>query len=733
MKSTRPAQDIVPYKYTFHFVLIVILISICYANTLVQEWHFDDYPNIVDDQNIHWEDISLDTVIKTITNDAYGSARFTRPLPRISFGLNYYLSGLHTFSYHLTNILIHIITASFAYLVFIHFLEVLAVKGKSNWNKEILWQDIALLGAVLWAIHPLQTQAVTFIVQRMATMAAMFYIMSMFCYMKARAGNRKKSQIVFFYLVSFVLWICAIASKENAVLLPMSLVLYEVIFFGINRKKIVSVALMIGVLIIVSFIFLSITRERTATSPINIVSLLAERILTPYDARPFTLTERLLTESRILLYYLFLVICPVSDYFSMESDIQISTNVFNPPTTLLSILIIVTMVVFSTVFCKKYRLLSFAILFFFVNHLVESSVIGLELYFEHRNYLPSMFIYLYISYFMMWGIHYYAVHRRRLMKSLVIFFVTMILISEGNATFLRNDNWRSEESLCLDNIEKAPNNIRPRISLASYYIRKNRLDEAQDLLEESERIVDSGTVPIQKNWLGMLYHNYGAVYYQKSDSANAIDYLLKSVEFDQYSWKTHSLLGLLFYKDGNLDQSVKAYTNSVNIYDGDTKVFNMFGRALFESGDVEIALEALQKALDLSGKNNDPQLTATIQLNIVACYLFLGDIDNAQRSFDSIRENTNDIAYMMYRSIIYPELSDESFAHIADVLVRNREQFCDWAALVRENRFPGIIYPSIEEIESSLLQIYNEKLDDLIGFLGEEKENSKTCLLNEDG
>lgn len=749
MDKLASKADLSTYKKIFHFLLIALLISIIYSNTLGQEWHFDDYPNIVEDKTIHLSDITFDSVWELVTTKAFGLKGIWRPISRLTFGLNYYFNGLNTLSFHLTNIVIHFITAIFVYLVFQKTLMILKGRGETAINK-IACEDVALLGALLWAIHPMQTQAVTYIVQRMASLAAMFYIMGIFFYIKGRVFKNELKTILY-YCASIVCCLLAALSKENAIFVFISIILYEIIFFGISKKKIYYIIGLLVLFFIAAAAIVYFTQENSFGSVDKIISAFKESFIAPYAYRPFTMTERLMTEFRILVWYIFLIICPIADFLALESDISVSTGLFQPLSTIFSIIVLVALFIGSLFFYKKFKLLSFAILFFFVNHIVESSFIGLELYFEHRNYLSSIFIYLMISYILMSLYVYYINNNRVAMQYIVVFFMVCVLVSEGNATYLRNDVWSTEETLHLDNINKSPDNIRPRISLSSYYMQQGKFEEAIDLLRAGEVIVNSGLVRVQKNWIGLLYHNLGAVYYRMSELDKAKINLLKSIEYNQNSWETHLMLGMIFFTQDNIDQSVKAFSNAVTLNPSDAKLFNMFGRTLYAFRQYNAAIEAFNRGLELAQQDNKYDVIKTIHFNLIACYIAQEDFVNAKRILLLVEKNYDyvvykysvyseylkqplqeinvysDIIYHMYKLILYPEDYNESLNEIAVFLSKSDKSYCEFIKEVEENKYLGIIYPSIHDIKIDLSKFYNDEIDRLTDALENKKEGSPDC------
>jgi hypothetical protein len=212
------------------FSLLFFLIIIVYGNTFQASWHLDDYSNIVNNPVIKITDLYPQTLFKSFfagrEGDVYPQKSIYRPIACLSFALNWYVDQHNVFGYHLVNIVIHFLTAFFLYLTLLNLFNTPNLKEKYSGSEFF----IALLAATLWAINPIQTQAVTYIVQRMAAMATMFYILALYFYTKARVENIKYKKNIFFFCC-FLSFIFAIGSKENAATLPVALILLEIIFF----------------------------------------------------------------------------------------------------------------------------------------------------------------------------------------------------------------------------------------------------------------------------------------------------------------------------------------------------------------------------------------------------------------------------------------------------------------------------------------------------------------------
>jgi hypothetical protein len=209
----------VRFKYTgalSALVLLFLLILIIYSNTFDAAWHLDDYQNIT--HNPHFnkiKNLNVSTLWASLHSPI--NQRISRPVAMLSFALNWYIGSNQVVGYHFVNLLIHLLTAFFLYLTIVSLFKTSNLKDRYRESAGF----IALLAAVLWAIHPIQTQAVTYIVQRMASMAAMFYIFSLYCYLRARLEPLKKYRRIFLLCCGFS-FLLGIGSKENAATLPIA-------------------------------------------------------------------------------------------------------------------------------------------------------------------------------------------------------------------------------------------------------------------------------------------------------------------------------------------------------------------------------------------------------------------------------------------------------------------------------------------------------------------------------
>lgn len=516
-------------RYVWVLFLLATIISIVYSNTIDSDWQLDDKANIVHNQGVHINELSLESIWKASFSKAFHYNY--RPLPNLSFGFNWYFGGSNPKGYHIINIAIHVLSSFFLFFLILNLFKSPNLKDKYDSQDTFF---VSLLSAILWALNPIQTQAVTYIVQRMTSMSAMFYVISILSYVMARnhtlnklylVGNsRIRMPALFFYFLSIASYFCAFFSKENAAILPLSIIIVEAIFFRdlsdckINWMWIVPlVSVFFSVAVIAVLVFTD-----------GNFLFFVER----YKYRPFTIYERLFTEPRVVLHYLTQIFYPMSERLSIAHDVTISKNILQPWTTFPSIMVIFALVFTGFAQTKKRPLLSFAILFYFLNHVVESTVLPLELVFEHRNYLPSMFLFLPFAE----AINSIIKRNRdknRTYLFVVIIFVTLLIVFFGLNTFRRNSVWKTNLSIWYDALRKAPKDLRSANNVATALAWREGavyrdFDTAIFILNKALTLNNI----IRKDVYREIYGNLGNLYFKKNNFEKAIWFHKKSLEVD---------------------------------------------------------------------------------------------------------------------------------------------------------------------------------------------------------
>lgn len=604
--------------------LFGVLVFLIYSNSLDCSWQFDDITNITNNKYLQIEDLSLHSLRRTLVADPGRPGAIYRPVACLTFGLNHYFGELQVRGYHLVNIVIHLLSSIFLFLFILHTLN--SFSSDSEYASRSYF--IALMAALMWAIHPIQIQSVTYIVQRMTSFAGLFYVLSLYLYAKGRTNRIKGVKVVCFSLcaVSFAL---GFGAKENAVLLPVSLVLYEILVIqkgnsAFIRRRMKGILLILAGVVFLSVLYLHYWRGGVFS------------FLEGYEDRPFSLSERLLTEPRIILFYVSLLIYPMPHRFSVAHSMEISRSLIDPPSTLLSILAITGSVVFLILRARKNPLISFSFLFFLLNHLVESSAIPLELIFEHRNYVPSMMFFLP---FALWfnallnsRIRQWAI--RPLASGLILF----ILIFLGCSTYLRNIVWKNPGTLWTDALQKAPDQLRVHHNLGLYYHETGLKQEALSHYLQALRssVIQRKDEPVGVFYqLGQLYVEVGeyekaksaykqaismkpdlssalvnlaSIYDQEGDRTTANEYLIKALKAGPNDPTVNLNVGLYYLRARNPEAAIHHLAKALKEKKLESKSLMYLGIASEQRELYEVSEHQFKDSLALNPKNITPHL-----------------------------------------------------------------------------------------------------------------------------
>ena len=501
-------------RYCFALTALLVALLVIYWPSFKGDWYLDDFRNIHKNPNVHLTSLTAGEIAKSFYGMDPTHSRFNRPIAYLSLALNYYCGGTDPFGYHVVNFLIHYTTAVFLFLLTLSILKLPVFKKRYG---EAAWA-IALLSSLLWATHPIQVNAVTYIVQRMASLAGLFTVLSLYGYVKARANQQHSIDQGRFpygwYAACIIAGGCAVASKENAAMLPFSLLLLEILLirtdpFSRQTRQLVKLLIPPVVIFLLLVVFLGGLSVFQSS----------------YGSRPFTLTERVLTEPRVIFFYIGQLLHPSGATFALLHDIPISTSFFSPWTTLPAILLIISSMGVCLLFGRKWPLFAFCYLFFFLNHAIEGSFISLELIFEHRNYLPSFFFFMLPAIGIIRIFDYFAYSA--ILRNFAAIGVGVWIMGQAHTTYMQNSLFRNQILFWNTNVDLYPNLHRPRHNLSKVLLIHGFEDEAK--MEMRQSLDGKSAARIHQKYI--TTYNLGVYYYSKMDYQKALDqfsFILKS-------------------------------------------------------------------------------------------------------------------------------------------------------------------------------------------------------------
>ena len=590
-----------------HVLLITTLGILVYSNTLQVPFVFDDYFSIVDNPDIR----NLPGLIKdALSGHAYHPNRYVGFL---TFAVNYRFGGLEVTGYHLVNLLIHLANALLVYALLIltfraPFLRNSVLQGAAR--------PVALLAGALFVVHPLQTQAVTYIVQRLTSLAATFYLSTLVLYALARlnAGENRffSAKGWVFYLASVATAILAMRTKEIAFTLPLLLSLYEFLFFeGSLRKRSLALAPHLLTMLIIPLGMLHLGRSAG-----EIIGEL--RQATEFQPTA-TRYEYLVTQFRVIVTYLRLLVLPVHQ--NLDYDYPISTSFFAPP-VFVSFLLLATLFLLaiylhcisspisdgasSSLVARSpsraadpaARLISFGILWFFIALSVESSLIPItDVIFEHRVYLPSVGAFMGAAVaFVLLG----AKARRRVPAWGLTVLATAAVLSLAVGTWKRNEVWKTEETLWRDVVEKSPRNARAYSNLGALLGEAGRTEEAIAALSTAIRFQPNNT---------KARVNLGTALASVGRREEAMRILFEAVRIEPDNANALNNLGTVLTDAGRLDEAITILNQAVRYRPENARPHYNLGRAYLAAGRNVEGVAALETAVRLKPDYDDARVT----------------------------------------------------------------------------------------------------------------------------
>lgn len=348
------------------FCIIAALILIAYSNTFTAAFHFDDNPSIVENP-----------YIKRVTWDNFTQMLHgTRPVVNLSLMLNYAVSGMNVVGWHIFNIGFHIANSCFVFLLILWTLE-LPTLSQGYGDKA---RRMALFGALLFGLHPVQTEAVTYIISRTELLAAFFYLATILLFIKGATTRRFG-----YYFGALLTAALAMGSKEWAVTLPATLFLYDLLFLSNGSFKTAMKRWKAHGLVALSWGVLMYTMSTTKLSGAGF-SVVGTNNITPWSY--------LLTSCNVLWTYIRLLFIPIEQ--NLDYEYPLSRSLFEFPTILSVIGHLLVIGAAIWVFMKrKWTLIPFGLAWFYITMSPTQSFVPiLDVIFEHRVYLPSIGIFI---------------------------------------------------------------------------------------------------------------------------------------------------------------------------------------------------------------------------------------------------------------------------------------------------------------------------------------------------
>ncbi len=640
----------------FTLSLAVIL---AYGNTLFHSFHFDDIPSILEKPWIR----GLDKIPEFIFS------YWQRPLVILSFNLNHAISEFEVWSYHVFNILFHLAATLLVYQLAQLIVRISpATLTVQSENKS---SPIPFLAALLFALHPLNTQSVTYISSRSSVLATCFYLASLILFFNGVLKRKKavssvqskKSKGVVYFFMAAVCFIFGVLSKQIIFSLPIVLFLFHFYFISSARfsrwcveqlKWIVFAAVPLGGAIIYKQFWV---RGFAAAST------------TPYSASEYFLTQTFVIPFEYLRKLMFPFNLNIDIDFPVISNGSVWTN-WTGILALSAYTAACILVSRRRDVSFNRRLIGFGMAWILITLLPTSSVVPLlDLAVEHRTYLPMVGFVL-LSAALIAGLWHRIQTRIQehgndgsWLKPIVPVCVLLMLVCYATGTLKRNTTWKDEISLWSDAKKKSPNLVRPY----------NNLGEAYDKLGEYDKAIPQFEAALQLNpHYFFALNNLGNIYGKKQEYAKAMHYFEKTlaekpdyspahynlaraqhltgkpreaiesyrraIRFNPYFEQAFYNLANLALQSGLVEESIQNFKQFLNMQPGHAKARFGLGNAYAMQGKFDLALAEFQQSAKL-----DPAFIFPA-VNIANIHLQQGNIDAAIGTYDEILSRQPEIA-----------------------------------------------------------------------------------------
>ncbi len=584
------------YLKLLSILLITGLGIVVYSNSFFCSFHFDDDFFIV-----------YNPAIRNIYNfQRIWGYWYSRFFTFLSFAFNYHLNGLNVFGYHLFNFLVHLVSA-----ILVWWLTLLTISTPAM-NDQLIGKEgnkitqhanlIALLAGLVFVSHPIQIEAVTNIWQRAASMAAMFYLASVCLYVKSRCMGGQAGVCMgvptnrLYCILSLIIAIVAMFTKENAVTLPLIILFYERTFLNIKGRldwKHISPFLFILIIIPLTLLLSGSETFQNHHGDLRIPG----GVITPL--------HYFLTEFRVMLTYIRLVFLPINQ--NLDYDYPIYKNIFELP-VLISFLFLITIFYFTKLSFFKYRLVSFFIFWFFLTLTIPESFFTMkDVIFEYRLYLPLVGYSIFLV-----GGAYYLIGKNNIKMMVII--LSLLIACNSVLTYQRNKVWENDITLWNDVVQKSPYKARPYVNRGLAYAKQGNLFQA---------ILDFNKgVRIEPNFI-IAYYYRGLCYYKQGKLTQAISDFTKAIEMKPDYSQAYYSRGGCYDKQNNFPRATFDYSKAIEINPQYAEAYNNRAAIYGEHGKLIQAISDFTKAIEITPNN------ASIFLNRGVVYYQLKKFDRA--------------------------------------------------------------------------------------------------------
>lgn len=542
-------------KYLIPLAVLAAVGAFLYAFNLHNALFWDDADWIVNNPAVHtlsWQNVKFIFTHDTLAGIGLHS-NYYRPFLFLTFMGNYLIGGAHPVGYHVVSNLLHIANAALVFIL----LDRYAKKRRVAW-----------IAALLFLVHPLQTEAVTYISGRGDPLSVFLMLSALFAFLKNRRW------------LSGILMILAILSRETAFLFPLYLTVFLMTFvhrepFWASAKKSLRTALSyLGIAVIYGILRLTILNFQNTLNFYRQANAYTEHV-----------AYRIFTFVHVILVYLRLIVWPAG--LHMERDIAVNTSLFQAPVT--GAILMLVLIAWLTVreWRKGNRIWFFAWGVFFINLAPTSGIAAPinALIYEHWLYFSLFGFFTLVAWYLDVAIAW-CERRGRLMGAGVLAILAAYGVFLSAQTIRRNVLWGNTEAFYQDVLRYEPENVRVLNNLANYYSDQGRSADAEALLWRATNAGDIQAAP---------YYNLANILRDRKDYAGAVELYKKAIAVDPSFPYAYLNLAAIYAQQGNLTGALDALEHlAALVPDDPVPYYNiaLVDRALGRKAAARAAVEA---------------------------------------------------------------------------------------------------------------------------------------------
>lgn len=582
IKKENEIEKIFSTNWAIIFLFFVTTL-IAYSNSFNVPFQFDDEQQIVYQESNH--------SFHNFTNLSYWMHVNNRPVSTFTLVANYILNRDNVFGYHVVNFIIHLLTGVFLFF----FIQLIIPLSRNHAFSK--WLPVVI--TLFFLIQPVQIQSVTYIVQRMTSLAGMFFVLSIFLYTKGRVSYFRKGNTisgVALYFFALLAGILGTLSKQNAIVFPLAMLLTELFFIRNNNgeicKRYIVSSLALGAVALVVF---------------------AIRFGLPHETNEINRVQYLATQMIVIPRYFQMMLIPLG--LSIDHGVGVLKNILDLK-VILGASFLIGMLLFAIFQRKKQPLVSFGIFWIFIALLIESSIFPIrDVMFEQRMYVPL------IGFSMaMWTLIFDLVSKKK--PKLLFPIVLIVLLAMSVGTYARNNVWRSRIDIWEKVTELYPDHFRGWQGLGRAYVATHEKNVSK-IIRCYERALE--IKPDDQSVLNDLAVNYLKV----NKASRAIDCLKKLENSANMDYRMSALhtLGLYYLSNQKYDLSENYFEKAVELDPADTAALQGLSSLYVKEKDFEKAVTFSEKALEVS-----PNETITL-INMGYSQIFLGRSDLSKKYF----------------------------------------------------------------------------------------------------